>query len=372
MTDLRKTAERRLEAASRSARLHWTNLEDSDSSDLDFEGRPLCLLGAGAIMASDLVSRLVEGYDVRAVIDNPRAGRPCPGGIYGTDADFLRIAADEPRILAVLCCGADEGVDHFRRLAEGAGVPVLTVDQARRRVYGTVPDIEELAAILDTDGVYGDPLSQRTVHAVILYRLTLSQKWLDLVRRPRTDMYFDPDVWMPGPDETVIDGGAYTGDTFADFIRLTGGAFRAYHAFEPNGDVLAQLDAETAGHANVTVYRHGLWNKTETLRFTANGVAAHVDAKGVLEVPVRTIDEMGIADPTFVKFDIEGAEAQALEGGRRTIADSRPVLSICAYHKTDDLLVLPRVIHSILPGAILKLRHYSPILYDTVLHALPG
>jgi FkbM family methyltransferase len=55
------------------------------------------------------------------------------------------------------------------------------------------------------------------------------------------------------------------------------------------------------------------------------GGAAHESARRSISVPLRTLDDQDLA-PAFVKIDVEGAEADVLRGGERTIRDHRPVV----------------------------------------------
>lgn len=50
--------------------------------------------------------------------------------------------------------------------------------------------------------------------------------------------------------------------------------------------------------------------------------------------------------PTLMKFDIEGYEAFALQGGRQIIQNARPVLALCVYHHPFDLWELPLMVKS--------------------------
>src|SRR3989339_600112 len=49
----------------------------------------------------------------------------------------------------------------------------------------------------------------------------------------------------------------------------------------------------------------------------------------------------------LIKMDIEGNEEKALLGAKNLISKSKPVLTLSAYHKIDDKIVLPRVIKSL-------------------------
>lgn len=91
----------------------------------------------------------------------------------------------------------------------------------------------------------------------------------------------------------------------------------------------------------------------------------------VIEVFVTTIDSVlngGRAD--FIKMDIEGAELEAIKGAKNTIQKYHPQLAISVYHKTEDILELPKLILEYNPRYKLYLRHYSITDSETVLYAI--
>ena len=69
----------------------------------------------------------------------------------------------------------------------------------------------------------------------------------------------------------------------------------------------------------------------------------------MIEVPVRPLDDilagLGIDHVDYIKMDIEGAEREALKGAKNTLRRDKPVIMIDAYHRDDDPVVLPKVIH---------------------------
>jgi FkbM family methyltransferase len=79
---------------------------------------------------------------------------------------------------------------------------------------------------------------------------------------------------------------------------------------------------------------------------------------GTLHVPVRSLDSLAdageIPPPDFIKMDIEGAEADALIGGKRLLARARPVMVIELHHTYDAVATaiadLDCVIHPLLPA----------------------
>jgi len=64
------------------------------------------------------------------------------------------------------------------------------------------------------------------------------------------------------------------------------------------------------------------------------------EATATVEAPLTTIDklspELGISRVDFIKMDIEGAEKQALNGARATLAKYKPELAIATEHYATD------------------------------------
>lgn len=54
-------------------------------------------------------------------------------------------------------------------------------------------------------------------------------------------------------------------------------------------------------------------------------------------------------EPTFIKMDVEGAELDALKGASETIKRLKPKLTICLYHKLEDMWEIPLYLHQIVP-----------------------
>lgn len=79
--------------------------------------------------------------------------------------------------------------------------------------------------------------------------------------------------------------------------------------------------------------------------------------------------QCGLERVDFIKMDIEGAEDAAISGATKTIRRFRPKLAISAYHKRDDMIILPRRILDILPEYRFYLEHYTIHSEETVLYA---
>lgn len=169
------------------------------------------------------------------------------------------------------------------------------------------------------------------------------------------------DILRLGPDETIVDLGAYDGDTIKEFTAYTKGKYRHIYALEPDAKNYKKLLKNTQGMENFTPYNIGAWAKKDILIFDKKaGRNSKLSASGV-PVNVTDLDSLIDAPVTMIKMDIEGSELHALEGARQTIEKYRPKLYVCAYHRNEDLFSLPLKILEIYDGYKLYFRH-SPYI----------
>ena len=76
--------------------------------------------------------------------------------------------------------------------------------------------------------------------------------------------------------------------------------------------------------------------------------------------------------PTYIKMDIEGSELDALAGARNIIKKEMPILTICLYHRYDDLWRIPLFIHSLADDYRLFLRPHEIEGWQLVCYAVPN
>jgi hypothetical protein len=93
-----------------------------------------------------------------------------------------------------------------------------------------------------------------------------------------------------------------------------------------------------------------------------------------LEVECITLDEFKKYNSTkvdFIKFDIEGAELEALKGGIETIINDRPQLAVSIYHSPEDFIEIPVFLMRNLENYKFYIGHYSTGVFETVLYCTP-
>lgn len=209
--------------------------------------------------------------------------------------------------------------------------------------------------------LFDDPLS-RAVFCAVLKRYLLSSDALIPVSSSRE--YFE-DVYTLLPDEVFVDCGAYSGDTLRDFLNM-GASLKEYHAFEPDPGNFARLSAYAVElpaplRDRIHLYQNIVGYERSTLSFDATGtIGSMVNPEGNCAVESVTLDEaLREVTPTLIKFDVEGYEAFALQGGRALIQSTRPVLALSVYHHPFDLWELPLLVKNMAGDYRFFLRAYQ-------------
>lgn len=124
---------------------------------------------------------------------------------------------------------------------------------------------------------------------------------------------------------TLVDVGAHIGNHAAFLSRFVPHA--QLHAFEPVPANIALL-RRNAPDAVIHPIVLGAHAGAALLTVEANIGHSHVDDRGQLRAPMRTLDSFGLRDVTLLKIDVEGYEPQVLAGAAETIARYRPLIVI--------------------------------------------
>ncbi len=146
----------------------------------------------------------------------------------------------------------------------------------------------------------------------------------------------------------AVDLGAYRGDTAAQMMRHFPHLTHLI-AVEPDARSYKKLQAfaEQTPSPRIEPHRaavsdhdaqgvfYGAGNRNSSLCATSHAYREE-------HIPLLTVDAL-CNDRTvdYIKFDVEGAEWDALRGAAETIARCRPILRVAAYHRSEDLYRLP-------------------------------
>lgn len=233
---------------------------------------------------------------------------------------------------------------------------------------------EQAEAIFSTCDLWSDEASRREYLAQLRWRLHLDFGVLpDPVGHT---IYFPQDLCPLVPGEVFVDCGAFDGDTIRSFLALPAPSFGKIFAFEPDPanflglqDNLRQCPQREA----IVAFQAAVGERQGRVVFSAEGTESSALGASGIEVDCVALDDVlkGDVAPTYIKMDIEGAELDALGGARRVIAEHRPVLAICSYHRQDHLWKVPQLIRSIAPDYSFFLRPHLLEVWDLVCYAIP-
>ena len=176
----------------------------------------------------------------------------------------------------------------------------------------------------------------------------------------------DPDeVWQsiltPEKYINIADCGAYTGDTAGEFIKKCRNVKKIF-ALEPDPKNFKKLSA--AEDSRIIPINKGAWHKAETVEFNMGaGRGASQGRKGkTVLLDFDTLDSIVNGERIdYIKYDVEGAEKNALIGSKKTISAHSPDLLVSLYHRSGDIFELIRQVHEMNPGYKLYLRRFSYI-----------
>lgn len=214
-----------------------------------------------------------------------------------------------------------------------------------------------------------DYLSKYSLFAILLNWAFLETEDLTKVKSLFPD-YWEPDIFPDNKDDVLVDLGAFTGDSIAQYIAVYGTNYRKIYAYEISEDSYTQLCENTAQFHDIINIRKGAGKEKGKLFLEENQQASanrlsQMEGDMQNAVEVVALDE-DIDEPiTFLKMDIEGAEQDALLGCQNIIQTQHPKLAVCLYHGYEDLWKIPTLIDSMNPDYHFYLRHYGGDLIPT-------
>lgn len=230
-----------------------------------------------------------------------------------------------------------------------------------------------------------DEQSKKVFENVIRYKLSGDLRYLKDVETPSDEKF---DLMNIGIEETYVDLGAYDGDTLTEFLNETSMQFKKLYAMEPDGRSYRKLKRRLymIGPALLECYNCGAWSENTTAVFSLSrgrGSRAATDsavsddtkprhAPRIREVKMMTVDTMlGGGEATYIKFDVEGNEKEALRGAAQTIAAFKPKLNIALYHRSEDMFELPLLAAKLNKKYKFYMRHHPYIPdWDTNLYCI--
>ena len=213
-----------------------------------------------------------------------------------------------------------------------------------------------------------DEKSKEVYDDLISYKLSGNIAYLQHADTPKKEALTDI---LSGGYTAYADLGAYNGDTVKEALAFYP-TIRKITAFEPSAKTFAKLTAylQTLNHVQINACPLCAWNRTETViltdgagRNTAIGGNTIGKTKNGANIHTSECDALDNQnsyenEKLLIKYDVEGAEWEAIHGSLNTIQKNETELIVSLYHKSRDLFTLPLLIHEIIPHHKLYLRKH--------------
>lgn len=205
-----------------------------------------------------------------------------------------------------------------------------------------------------------DAQSRQVFENVLRYKLSWQIQWLRACESDPDEAY--QTILRLSPGETLVDLGAYKGDTVREFVRWCP-EYRAIYAVEPDTYSFRHLQKTAQGLRGCTCVQALAGAEPGTARFCAKGGRGSRRAEAGIPLPVVTADVLlGDDTPTaFFNIDVEGAEREAILGAAQTIRSRKPKLLLAAYHRSEDLFALPQLVFSLRSDYRLYMRRHRQL-----------
>ncbi len=330
--------------------------------------RPLALYGTGD--GADKIIAVLEDHGLKDLIS----------AVFASDG-FVRdrsfhgykvISYDEccrtiPGDFIVLVCfgsSRPEVLSQVDRIASERelyvpDVPVYGNTLFTRCFYGSVKKAAE-----DVFSLLSDDISRNCYKEYINYKLTGR---LSHLKNCESDPEDEPELLKTLHEGCYIDLGAYYGDTLKSYLERYPCLKKAI-AVEPEIRSFKKLEicAGELGEAgfDITCVNALAGSRTGTGLVSASrgrGTRALSNSNAVLkkvrETQIITVDSIVTGNVSFIKFDVEGSELEAIEGARNTILRDRPVMKTACYHRSEDIFTLVKKVLEIRDDYKVYMRH---------------
>ena len=273
-------------------------------------------------------------------------------------------------VLLAFGSSLDEVIENIKKIAAeqelyAPDVPVCESELFNCDFYNrNYPDI------LRAYNSIADETSREIFASVISFKLTGDIKHLtDSICDDGMSLYDFPSY------KVCVDAGAYRGESSAELLSL-GENIEKIYALEPDSKTFGKLSAYAESTGGLVIACNcGAYSEPCERYFDSQGNRnSSFTDKGKLLTKLDKIDNIiGEDIPDYIKYDVEGCEAAALDGSRRAISSYHPDLLVCVYHKSEDIFSLVNKLSDEYEGYSLYIRRkkYIPA-WDVYICATRG
>ena len=173
-----------------------------------------------------------------------------------------------------------------------------------------------------------------------------------------------------------VNAGAHHGESTDAYLRFVGDENRIVYNFDPDVDSYRVLSEKYRGKEHIKSIQAGLLDRAGVVSFSqGRGEESVVDSMGDTQVQMETIDHFFAATPvSFIKLNIMGSAALALQGAGDVINRDAPIIASEAFVSWDALR-LPLVVQSLLTDGNIRYQYYFrnhyAVNYGLIFYAIP-
>ena len=330
----------------------WSYLKNSSA--------PVALYGTGD--GADKIISVLEKHDLA---DRIAAVFASDGFVRSrTFRGFKVESFDEARarlgdgMIVLVCFGSarPEVLENIERISKICETFVPDVPVCGDNVFDSAFAEENEDRLERVYDLLEDDVSRVCFENYVNYKLTGRADYLTGSETPDDEKELLKNV-LPGT--CFLDLGAYNGDTVRRYMELLPDAAGAVaveperHSYkklcavcEEYGGKVTPVHALISDHTGegIMTSSHGRGTRSGNI----TGAGAGINSVKTVPVQLESIDSLMEGKKAgFIKFDVEGAELEAIRGGRETIKKHGPVLMVSCYHRSEDLFVLPEEISKI-------------------------
>lgn len=264
-------------------------------------------------------------------------------------------AIDEFVIVLAFACGYDSLIEKVKSITEKHILLAPDVPVIGGGLFTKDYLIEDFEKVEKVNNLLEDEQSKKVFLNTLAYKITGLIEYLSEISTPPNEAF--ENILKLNDNETFVDLGAYNGDTVAEFVNAVNGKYEHIYALEPDRRNFRKLTANTENFTNIELFNVAGWSEDTTLVFSDNAGRQAMVAKKGTEILARSVDSILSGNQaTFIKYDVEGAEKEALTGSISTIKKFCPKLKVALYHRNEDVFELPLLIKELNPDYKLFMR----------------
>lgn len=258
----------------------------------------------------------------------------------------------------------EEVIENFIKISReretySVDVPVYGDNIFNRDFYES-----HISEINQVRNMLSDEKSKAVYENIVSFKLTGDMNFLLGCETTREEAY--KNILNLGDEEIYMDLGAFNGDTVTEFLSNVS-SYRKIYAAEPDIKNFTKLLNNTQNLENIECLNVCISDNCGEIAFSKHGGRNSNAEKNGNTVKCMTVDSiLGNDDVTYIKFDVEGLEKEAIDGAAETIKRCRPKMLVSCYHRSEDIFAIPLQIMSIRDDYKVYIRHnpYIPA-WDT-------